>query len=122
MVGKRVNVFRGARSMTKIKKSRNDDWLEDKKNIFKLYPHLQDVEFNKNLFYQDPSFMAKIINDILKFDSGSSVSGRRTPLTLTKARQELNSFMGDDYSLDDFVTTFKRLEGNLSVRRVSALS
>lgn len=106
----------------KTKKNRNDIWANDRKNIFDIYPHLQKVDFNKSLFYEDPSFMAKIINDILKYDSSSSASGRRTPLTLDRARKELNSFIEDDYSIEPFVPTLKKLKGKLSVRKVADLT
>lgn len=107
-----------------MKKNRQELWLETKESIFEIYPHLNEVEFTKELFFEDPSFLAKIVNDVLKYNSSSASSGKRPALTLSKAKEELNKFVDEDFTLLDFVSAFSELKdkNGYSVRRLAEVT
>lgn len=110
--------------MKTVKKNRQELWLDTKDSIFDAYPHLVDVEFTKELFFEDPSFLAKIVNDVLRYSSSNRSSGKRPHLTLDKAKEELSKFIDEDFTLLDFVSAFQDLKekNNFTVRKVAEVT
>ena len=93
-------------------------WEEKKKRIQREHPDALDTNWD-NIIQKDPDLFARIIGDVVKSSSSGSRPGKRPNLENKEAYAIYSKLAGEDFSDRDFLTSFKALIGDRSLRSVS---
>ena len=93
-------------------------WEKKRKKIEESHPEAIDVNWDVSI-KEDPDLFARIIADVVKSSSGGSRPGKRPSLESDHAFSVFSKMVGDDFSNQSFIPTFRALAGTRSVRAVA---
>lgn len=104
------------------KKTRSSsvDWQKRYELAKDVFPSLTRLDWTK-IWNQDPKILGDMVNDIVAASEASPRRpGKRAAVSAEKTRDNLVRLSGADYSLDEFVDTFRNLTIGKSVRSIAA--
>jgi hypothetical protein len=85
-----------------------------------MFPSITKLDW-ANIFKEDPHIMGNIINDLIKASEASPRRpGKRSSVSADTTRDNLLSLAGEDYSLEPFIETFRKVAYGKSVRAIAA--
>jgi len=94
-------------------------WADRLEVITKEFPATTNLDWFE-VFSQDSAVLGKLLNDIMKLEQPrDGKPGKRPALGERDAVIKLNQLMNDDFSNEDFITTFKKLTKGNSLRKIS---
>lgn len=94
-------------------------WAERSKVIKTMYPSTAKLDWYE-VFYQDPTILGKMVNDIIKLDQvRTGKPGKRPSLDEQGATERLRKLRDEDHTTRPLSEALKVLAGDRSIRSIA---